>query len=98
LTELSKTCADYVYEAEDSPTPTFHRLLKDFVIYYGVHNHGFREAQVRWLATVVNNAVAQGGDLGNVFRTCFLEHLGQVGARKPLSRFPSATAKSQMQA
>lgn len=91
---------DYTFEqGENDPHEfTYWALLQDFIVFYGANNSKFTERQISGLATLINRAVEGGGDLENAFATCFLEHLGQIKAIKPLSAFLSHAAKERLHA
>ena len=100
LETLTKVFPRYVYERDeyDSPNFTYHDLLQDFMHFFSANNLKFVERQFKDFAALINSAVEGGGNLENAFGTCFLEHLGQVEARKPLSSFLSRAAKKRLHA
>lgn len=102
LKQLVKIFPDYEFEWDAygyGPTDfSYHSLLMDFTTYYGSKNSDFDERQVRACADLVNTAVDAGGNLENAFATCFLEHLGQVGAKKTLKKHLSNAAKDRLRA
>ncbi len=98
LASLTSVFPQYGYEVEDSPTLTFHALLHDFIVYFGANNSTFTDRQFQKFAEIVNWSVDAGGLLEDAFRTCFLEHLHQVRARKPLVRYLSNAAKDRLHA
>lgn len=61
-------------------TPTYHSVLIAFTTFFGGELRSFSEAQLSWLAALVNAAVAEPGSLENAFDTCLLEHLHQIRA------------------
>jgi len=77
---------------------TFRARLMDFTDYYGVNNSAFTDLQIKAFASLINEAVEAGGELENAFSTCFLEHLHQVHARKPLTTFLSKMARKKLHA
>jgi hypothetical protein len=91
---------DYGFDQDENNRYGFgyHALLQDFISYFGGNNSKFTERQHRDFATFINVAVEAGGDLENAFDTCFLEHLIQCRARKPLSSFFSPAAKERLHA
>jgi len=100
LETLTKVFPGYAYERDeyDPPHFTYHDLLQDFMCFFSANNSKFTEHQFKDFAALINSAVEGGGNLENAFGTCFLEHLGQVGARKPLSLFLSRAAKERLHA
>ena len=57
---------------------THHRILQEFLIYFGMNHHLFDEKHLRTLGSWLNAAVSGGGVLENAVSTCFLEHTHQV--------------------
>jgi hypothetical protein len=96
ISALVKTFPGYSFEETDGETPTLHRVMADFCTYFASNNNSFAEKQIKEFAQLVNAAVDAGGDLENAFGTCFLEHLGQIKARTPLSWFLSKAAKERL--
>ena len=88
----------YDRNEDDMPEVNYHNLLQDFISYYGKNNSTFTEHQIKKFAEVVNIAIKAGSDLENAFVTCFLEHLGQIHARKPLYSYLSNAAKERLHA
>jgi len=97
LKSLKGIFPGYVGE-QPSPDLTYHGLLTDFTCYYGANNSTFSKQQVKDYATLINEAVETGGSIENAFATCFLEHLGQIRATKPLISFLSKTARERLHA
>ncbi|MFZ1326971.1 MAG: hypothetical protein WAT67_13295 [Candidatus Contendobacter sp.] len=49
--------------------------------------------QLLKFCSLINVAIAQGGELENAFSTCFLEHASQIGVRTVLRPYLSGQAK-----
>jgi len=98
MAALVKTFPDYLFEETVGETPTLHGIMIDFCTYFGSNNSSFSEKQIKEFAQLVNAAVDAGGDLENAFGTCFLEHLGQIKAKKPLNGFLSKASKERLHA
>ena len=98
--ELRAIFPDYIFQPEDDESQQFthHRLLLDFISFYSAGNMLFTARQRKCLGKLVNEAVDAGGQLENAFGTCFLEHLGQVNAQKPLVTFLSPASKRRLHA
>lgn len=98
LEALSRVFPGYAYVRDEYAPPsfTYHALLQDFMYYFSTNNSKFTERQFKELANYINRAVEAGGELENAFCTCFLEHLGQVKARKPLFTFLPSGAKERL--
>jgi len=54
--------------------------------------------QLKQIATLINGAVAAGGDSENAISTCLLEHLKQVGLDSVLKPFMSSEARRRLTA
>jgi hypothetical protein len=78
----------------DSP-PTFHSILIEFTVFFGTEATSFSETQLKKFGTLVNEAVAHEGQLGNAFDTCLLEHLHQIGAKDLFSPYLSKIARDK---
>ena len=100
ISELTEIFPDFKFEPfETDPTYiSYHMLLQQFIGYFGSNNSLFSERQIKNFAGLVNWAVEIGGELENAFGTCFLEHLHQVRAKKPLTMFLSKESKKRLHA
>jgi hypothetical protein len=54
------------------------------------------EKQLKQLATLINSAVAAGGNSENAISTCFLEHVNQVGLDSVLKPLLDREAKDRL--
>jgi hypothetical protein len=97
---LNNIFPEYSFERDEykSSDFTYHALLQNFIAFYGADNFKFTERQFRDFAALINKSVEASGNLENAFGTCFLEHLGEIRAPKPLSSFLSDAAKERLHA
>ena len=70
-----------------------HYVMSCFTYYFGKTATMSTKKQLAALGALVNEAVSEAGVIENAVSTCFLEHLRQVRACKPLSPFLAAAAK-----
>lgn len=82
------SCAQPLYDSDIAP-PSFHSTLIEFTTFFGKEKASFSEGQLRSLGRLIDEAVTQGGPLGNAFATCFLEHLRQIKSEKMLRPYLS---------
>ena len=76
----------------------FHRVMREFTCSFGKAASSLSETQLRGLGDLINVSVAVTDDLENAVSTCFLEHLHQVHALKPLWPYLSARARAECHA
>ena len=83
-------------EDDDFPSSSLHCVYQDLITFLG----GASVTPKQWqrLATLINAAVAAGGDPENAVSTCLLEHLGQVGLIKYLRPLLTPAARSRLHA
>jgi hypothetical protein len=86
------------YKPFHDDAPTFHSVLLGFNPLVTTALGTFSKPQLLAFANLVNAAVEGGGDLENAFGTCFLEHLGQLGALKTLRPHLSKLARERTMA
>jgi hypothetical protein len=84
---------DCAAETGDSSfSPTAHSVYFSFSPF--VHRATSSEKQLKELAVLINEAVAEGGNAENAVATVFLEHLGRSPLRKVLWPMFSPAAKA----
>ncbi|HZR21512.1 MAG TPA: hypothetical protein VFE51_29795 [Verrucomicrobiae bacterium] len=77
---------------------TFHSVLLSFNPLVTTALSTCSKSQLLAFANLVNAALKGGGALENAFNTCFLEHLGQLGALKTLQPHLSKLAREKTRA
>jgi len=77
---------------------TLHSLFRDFLSYFSSNIESFSEKQLKEIGNFINEAVEIDDDLENAISTCFLEHLHQVKANKPIKPYLSKKAKERVHA
>lgn len=96
LDHLSQVFPDFKLEFDELDDPsqgfTYHRLMLDFLVYWGAIARTATDSQIIELARIINESVNIGGDIENAIDTCFLEHLSQVRGLKPIERYLSPAA------
>jgi len=75
-----------------------HRVLSEFLVYFGARRDRFDPRQIENLAQWLNDLVAAGGILENAASTSFLEHTHQVEAYAVLAPYLSEEAKARTHA
>jgi|SRR5581483_7263275 len=83
------------YKPFHDDAPTFHSVLLGFNPLVTTSLGTCSKSQLLAFANLVNAAVKGGGDLENAFGTCFLEHLGQLGALNTLRPHLSQLAREK---
>jgi hypothetical protein len=81
-------------EEEDEPE-TFHRVMQEFTYSFSKMANSLSATELQQIGNLVNESVAQNDILENAVATCFLEHLHQVNALKPLRPYLSAKARAE---
>lgn len=76
---------------------THHRLMMEFLDFFGKHHGSCTVKQLRSLGNWVNHAVSVDGDLENAVSTCFLAHSHQVRVDRVLAPYLSRQAKEKSQ-
>jgi hypothetical protein len=77
---------------------SFHGVMLRFTPYFGKAASLARADDLAGLAALIDRAVAVEGPLENAVATCFLEHLGQVGAWRLLRPHLSDPARDKTRA
>jgi hypothetical protein len=72
--------------------------MLEFTPHFGSAASTYSERQLRALADIVNQVVADGGTIENAVSTCFLEHMYQINVRKVLAPYLSGEAKRKSHA
>jgi uncharacterized protein (DUF1330 family) len=75
-----------------------HRIMAEFIQFFGANYHSFSEKQLRRFGEWVNDAVVIDGPLENAISTCFLEHTHQVKINRVLAPYLSRVAKYKSRA
>ena len=76
----------------------FHRIMAEFIQFFGTHHNSFSEKQLQRFGNWVNDAVLIDGPLENAISTCFLEHMHQVKINQALAPYLSRAAKDKSHA
>ena len=77
---------------------THHRVMSEFLVYFGKNHQSFTEKQLERFGEWVNAAVSSNNDLENPVSTCFLEHARQVRINRVLAPYLSRQAKDKSHA
>jgi hypothetical protein len=88
-------------EAECGPSPdelNYHRIMFEFIQYFGSVRQSLTENQLKQFGAWVNIAVSEEGPLENAVSTCFLEHMHQVKVNRLLAPYLSSVAKGKSHA
>lgn len=88
-------------DGEQEPLDTelgFHRIMAEFIQFFGANHHSFSEKQLRRFGEWVNASVLIDGPLENAISTCFLEHTRQVKINRILAPYLSRVAKDKSHA
>jgi hypothetical protein len=75
--------ANYEGPLYDEPL-SYDSMLTAFTSDFGVPFRCSTGAQFREFATLLDNAVVAGGELGRAFSMCFLQHIREVGVDRAL--------------
>jgi hypothetical protein len=83
------------YIKEDG-SHSIHSVYMVLLGYVSARKSSFNSKQFKQLATLINGAVAAGGNSENAISTCFLEHADQVGLSSALKPLLEREAKKQL--
>jgi len=77
---------------------TYHRIMFEFIQFFGGKHATFTEDQIKRFGAWVNDSILQEGPLENAISTCFLEHMRQVKINRVLAPYLSKAAKEKSHA
>lgn len=77
---------------------SLHAVYMTFLPFFASKGRTSSQAQLHWVAALLNAAVEAGGESENAASTCFLEHAGQVRLRELLNPLLSPAAKARFNA
>jgi hypothetical protein len=75
--------------------PTYDSVLTTFTTDFGVEFSSSADDQLRSFAALVNDAIDIGGELGDAFATCFLDHIRQIHLNESLWPYLSNAARER---
>jgi hypothetical protein len=75
---------------------SIHSVYMVLLGYVSARKSSFNSKQFKQLATLINGAVAAGGNSENAISTCFLEHANQVGLSSVLKPLLEREVKKRL--
>jgi|SRR6187402_2576110 len=94
LERLGAIFPKFSADSNDRTARTFHSILREFTVFFGIEFSSASIAQIQALGTLINEATAKPSTLENAFGTCFLEHARQIGAAPTLGPYLSPIARA----